>query len=353
MKKHISIALIIIGLILISFNLVRSFFYPTAFSTGIKFKVGDFVPPSLITLSSETIYTNSSQYLFSWPESLDYESLSEPVYYRFYINGKEYRAEENNINLDLSQYTESDYLFKIRACDSLNNCNKWSNEQKLVVDKTPPIFYISVGDFVVKEAIFNNLIMKGDSTKASEYIQVSSDDSETNWNQNYFQYTFSNVSKLKYLAFDYITDSKETLQGFDEVKLLVMVNDKVVFYEGNTVREWRKALINLSTYQEEELVIKFFSGNSGDTQLSSWAKVKNLTTNFVLEDDLSLVTAQSEDGSELLTTSLESVKGKIKISVFDLANNLSWGEVKVLKKTTDLLSQLELELQLNNLGIIF
>lgn len=369
MKKYIHILFIIVGLFLISFNLVKSFFTPSAFFRGVSFKVGDFVPPSVISLADDTIYTNQPEYLFSWDQSFDYKNNSEPVYYRFAINAKEYRTDINQISLDLRGYQEGEYLFKVRACDYLNNCSSWSNEQSLVIDRTVPNFDIFIDDFIVRESIFDNLTKVGDGEQTDQYLQISDSQSTSNWSENYVSYTVSNKPRLKYLAFDYLVQSSENLKGFDQAQLVVTVNDQLAFYQNyidendfsnfpNESDQWQKAIIDLSIFNTDQLTIKFLSGNSGDNQFASWVKIKDLSTNFILEEDASKIIVKQEnkdnqENLELLTTSLINNGEQVEIIVSDLANNIKRKEVKLFAKTNDFLIPQQIEEKLNQLGIIY
>ena len=201
MKKIITISLILIGSILISINIVRSYFYPSAIFNNLKFMVGDFVPPTNIILSSDIIYSNSFEYKFSWHEAKDYQGASEPVYYRFAINGREYKADQNSINLSLVNYSEGEYLFKVRACDQLHNCSEWSNEQKLMIDRTVPDFNVFVNDFIVKETKFNDLIISGDSIQTDQYLLIGNSTSRNNLFNNYVKYTIINNPRFKIFIF--------------------------------------------------------------------------------------------------------------------------------------------------------
>jgi hypothetical protein len=256
MKKIISWIFITIGLILLSVNLVRAIFHPRATLTEMSFKVGDFVAPEKVLLDDKAIYSDQDFILLSWEAVNDFRNKSEPVYYHLAINNKEYRAYSNNFNLDVSVYENNEYPFRVKACDQLDNCSDWSNYQSLIINRRDPCKYL-----------------------------IGNDQSTNYWQDNYLELTIENSSQFRFFTFDYLTYSKENLPGFDQTKLVVTINDQLVFIEDKVVTEWKSIFISLESFSDLELVVKFYSGNSGDSLLSSWAEVKNIGLSFEKENN--------------------------------------------------------------------
>lgn len=266
MKKIIAISLITIGLLLISFNFARSFFYSKAFFKGIKFKVGDFVSPPKVVLEKNYIVTLNNNLQINWSKVEDFKNYSEPIFYRFSFLGREFKVTQNQYDLSLSSYIPGEYLYKVKACDQLNNCSLWSEEGKIVILET---------------------VLAGDSEKNNNLFQISNINSTNEWNSNYLKLSIDNSYDILQMNFQYISHTVESLAGFDQTKLLITVNDKIVFLENNTKEIWEDVQISLSQFSEDSLEIKFYSGNQGDNKFSSWAEVKEIEFLSQLETGVS------------------------------------------------------------------
>lgn len=254
MKKTFSLILITIGMLLLSINLVKAVFKPTAQLTSMRFKVGDFVAPPTVELDNKLIMSLKSISQISWTEVSDYKKMSEPVYYRLSISGKEYSVNKNQFFLDEENYPIGDYSFKVRACDQLNNCSDWSEE----------------GLFSVIEPI-----KIGDISTFIDHYQISNINSTNYWFENYLELNINNIL-VRQLEFDYLTDSTESLKGFDQTKLIVSINDELIFIENDIQNSWQKVTLSLEEYKDVPITIKFYSGNQGDKQFSSWVKIKDI-----------------------------------------------------------------------------
>jgi hypothetical protein len=254
MKKTFSLLLITIGLLILSINFVNAVFKPTAQLTNMRLKVGDFVAPPVVELDNKLIMSLKSVSQISWAEVNDYKKMSEPVYYRLSISGKEYKVNNNIFLLDQESYPTGDYFFKIKACDQLNNCSDWSQQ----------------GQFSVIEPI-----KRGDVNTFIDYYQISDINSINYWHENYLEVKISN-SLVEQFEFDYLTESTENLMGFDQTKLIISINDEPVFIENDVQANWQQVSLSLAEYNDIPITIKFYSGNQGDRQFSSWVKIKDI-----------------------------------------------------------------------------
>ncbi|MDH5533293.1 MAG: hypothetical protein OEX81_02605 [Candidatus Pacebacteria bacterium] len=264
-KRLISILLIIIGLLFMSFSLVESFFYPTAFFKGIKLTVGDFVSPPSVILDKNHIVTIRDNSQIKWQKVVDYQSLSEPVYYRLSFAGKEYKVDQNYYNLNLQGLVDSQYYYKVRACDQLNNCSEWSEQG--VLDIVKPFF-------------------NGEVTESDNQYQISNQYSSGFWQDNYLELNLP--LGIEQLNFKYLTASNEILQGFDQTKLVVSVNDQIIYLENSVQDNWHEVKLNLSEFSTQYLKVRFYSGNQGDSKFPSWANIKDFVISPKADLDLVL-----------------------------------------------------------------
>ena len=145
------------------------------------------------------------------------------------------------------------------------------------------------------------------------------------------------------------------MKGFDEVKLLVNINDQIVFYEDQISNYdlWKKGVIDLSIFDEDELTVSFFSGNYGDDQLSSWSMIENLTTYFILNENYQDIYIQDKNNNELLNINLSNLEDKVKIEATDMAGNSSSKEISLEKTTVYDTDLFEIKQSLEKLGFTF
>jgi len=243
-----------IGMLILSVSFVSSVFKPVAQMRSIKIKVGDFVSPPEVALDRELIMTLKGSTQISWSEVKDYKQTSEPVYYRLSIAGKEYKVNDVKFILDNELYPPGEHFFKVRACDQLNNCSDWSEEGLYKVIETT---------------------MTGDITNHFDHYQISNINSTNYWDNNYLELKIDN-NHFEQMEFEYLTESIENLFGFDQTKLVVSVNERPIFIENTVQSSWQNVSLSLVEYKDTPVSIKFFSGNQGDRQFSSWVKIKNI-----------------------------------------------------------------------------
>jgi len=242
-----------IGMLILSVSLVRSVFKPNAQMRTIKLKVGDFVAPPVVELERGLIMTLKGSSQISWTKVNDYKEASGPVYYRLSIAGKEYKVNDTQFLLDNTLLT-GDHVFKVRACDQINNCSNWSSEGLLSLI---------------------NPVLIGDVYDEDEYFQLSNSMSINFWYENYLELSIDN-DLANQIEFDYLTESNEELAGFDQTKLVVSINDEIVFAENRSQDNWNQVILSLRNDLNKPINIKFYSGNQGDRQSSSWVKIKNI-----------------------------------------------------------------------------
>lgn len=257
---------------------------------NISLKVKDFVPPSLVLLNGETIFTNEDQVTVSWEEVADFEMVSNPVYYLVEFNNQEITTEVNQVVLNTTLLSDGEYSYRVKSCDQLENCSEWSESSLIIVDRLEPSSSVFFADSEVLSSVLN-YSYDGDVLLNEEAVWQIANDSSNFWYENSLV-VFSNKINSPFLYFEYQTKSSETLNGFDQTKLIVMINDKVIFIDNEIKENWQKIFIDLSEYLGQSVEVKILSGNQGDQLLSSSAFVRNISTEVFplsIADQLSII----------------------------------------------------------------
>lgn len=121
-------------------------FYSTASVSGVTFSVKDFVAPPAPQLVTplNNAYRNTTGLVMDWSDVLDYQNQHNPVYYIY----------QSSRNLSFSplayqsgRLTSSQipapgtpagiYYWRVKACDSIDNCSAWSDVWKITIDNSP------------------------------------------------------------------------------------------------------------------------------------------------------------------------------------------------------------------------
>lgn len=257
---------------------------------NISLRVKDFVSPSLVLLNGETIFTNEDQVTVSWEEVADFEMVSNPVYYLVEFNNQEITTEVNQVVLNTTLLSDGEYSYRVKSCDQLENCSEWSESSLIIVDRLEPSSSVFFADSEVLSSVLN-YSYDGDVLLNEEAVWQIANDSSNFWYENSLV-VFSNKINSPFLYFEYQTKSSETLNGFDQTKLIVMINDKVIFIDNEIKENWQKIFIDLSEYLGQSVEVKILSGNQGDQLLSSSAFVRNISTEVFplsIADQLSII----------------------------------------------------------------
>jgi|GEM_PF-3382693 len=128
-----------------------------------------------------------------------------------------------------------------------------------------------------------------------KYIQLGDSNSSNLLNENCIIQEMEFTDESEYLGIRFKQFSIEECAGFDPVAWVVLLNNKVVFVEPNTLgnelnktlgngvlsSDWRWKIIKLDSYEPGLNQVKICAGNSGDRELSSWVQVSNVTTRVV------------------------------------------------------------------------
>jgi len=190
-------------------------------------------------------------------------------------------------------------------------------------DKTPPNLKVYSDGFLVREAIEESWDTEGEIIFGNEFIKIGSEQNTNLWNQNYISQTINNLPHLKNIGFEYKLESLEGLAGFDELAFGVSVNNQLLFYAGAENKgDWRRVVLDLSQFESEILELKFLAGNSGDSLNPSWVELKNISTNWIVSNDIDRVIFEASDNSDLpVMITEEEIGDKKIILVKDLAGN--------------------------------
>jgi hypothetical protein len=351
MKKIIvTIVIILLG----SFSLIsvgNALLFANARLKGFSFTIADFVAPAQVHLDTNMITTNKDQVFFSWSTVHDFKNTSEPVYYRFNINAKEYKVDTNDFILDVSPYEEAVYIYKVKACDVLNNCSEWSESGQLIIDRTAPDFEVSLDETIFEETLSYQESTQGSVTKENDIYQISSSQSETFWQDNYLQYTFDKHQQSSSVYFKYKIFSNEVLSGFDQAKLIVTLNDEIILIDNQTSESWKEVLLDTSFFDDDTSNLRFYSGNQGDTQLPSWVEITDITFNVISSSQLEQYKVSSSEEVTEERIMLENGH-RVQFLVTDLAGNVESKEFQLSDLNPVPYDKTKMTQRINELGII-
>lgn len=116
----------------------KATFVPQAKLEKILIRIADFVPPPSAQFLFDDYYFLPTNFKFEWNEVSDFGESSGSVSYQLKFDNSIYSTTNNYQYLDLSAFEEGEHKLWVRACDSVNNCSSWSQERKIVVDKSIP-----------------------------------------------------------------------------------------------------------------------------------------------------------------------------------------------------------------------
>jgi len=245
-------------LLLLSFNLAKAQLLLKAQITNLQFSVVDFVAPP----SPDLIFPAAGQLLagknqqFTWERVSDFEN-THPVIYKIQIDEGEIKITENS-SWEITNLEAGEHLWRVKACDSLDNCSLWT-EGNFISDGEAPQVFLQYGDFIAQEKITTD------------------------------NFSFNNQPPIKNLSFAYRVTSEENLPGFDEISYQVLLNNRLVFRlgAGDKSTSFKTAYLDLSQFKDDpQLELKFVSKDSGDDLRSTQVEIKDLTTNLlVLRED--------------------------------------------------------------------
>lgn len=279
--------------------LAQAIWWPQAKVSGLVLKIADFVPPPPVDFSLDQVYFLPQLVRLGWAAVQDFADPQSPVRYELKFDEGIYSTLNNYYDFELSEFAEGNHHLSLRACDSLNNCSRWSDQRQLIIDGTQPAVSLLANGLVVREAVGNdNWLLVGEGDFSAGEWQIGGDDSNGWLHQNYLQLDLDNQPQLSLVAFDYLIQSHEGLVEFDQPALEVLVNEHLVLIASRStasLAEWQRAIVDLRQFQDSRLVIKIRSGNSGDQLLPTWAKVRNLTTKLVLVNDWEKLTLSVTD----------------------------------------------------------
>ncbi|PJE67533.1 signal peptidase I, partial [Candidatus Shapirobacteria bacterium CG10_big_fil_rev_8_21_14_0_10_40_9] len=126
---------------------VQALFTATASVSGVSIKAKDFVPPPVPTLLSPAndSYLNTTGLVMDWEDVSDYGDMNNPVYYIYQsannpgFSPLAYESGHlSNSNIPAPGTPDGVYWWRVKACDSLNNCSPWSEVWKVTVDNIAP-----------------------------------------------------------------------------------------------------------------------------------------------------------------------------------------------------------------------
>jgi signal peptidase len=143
---------ILIGVIPFQIKITNASLADQAKIEGTKFSAGCWVPPSiplLVSPSDETYAGNGSSWILNprmdWTDSVSTCPLSSltSYYYESYrdlnLSQLAYRSGKlSNSFIPAPSTPDGVYYWRVKACDSLNNCSAWSTVWKLTVDRVSP-----------------------------------------------------------------------------------------------------------------------------------------------------------------------------------------------------------------------
>ncbi|MEI6533357.1 MAG: signal peptidase I [Candidatus Roizmanbacteria bacterium] len=154
-----AIVLVILGILsgCSSFQLyvVQAKYFSNAVLQGATFHAKDFAPPQNPTLLSPASNSNlnTANLLFSWTAEVDYANMNNPVTYNLTLCTDLYCTLVVNTWTGLTTtlltpppLPEGDYWWKVTACDALGNCSENSGTRKFIIDNTPPVASVGIGN---------------------------------------------------------------------------------------------------------------------------------------------------------------------------------------------------------------
>lgn len=317
MKKIIILALTTF-LFFSSIFFIRGYMTQQVVLKNISLAVKDFVPPEKVTLEQTAMFTNRNIVNLSWNSVDDYENTSEPVSYILEINGKEKKVEQNSLVLDISNFLEGNYQYRVKSCDSLENCSNWSDSGLLTIDRTIPEYSLLFLDNPLAESALH-FSTQGDvyNNHSGEWL-ISNLENDNYWFENNLLIE-SNQLLSPFLYFEYKTNSNEYLSGFDQTKLIVTINEKIVFVESEIKEDWQKVFLDLSQYYSSTVKIEISSGNQGDELEGSMAIVRNISSEILPVSKIDDIEIVSEE--KLFSVSKKINNGYLDFSVQDQSGN--------------------------------
>lgn len=130
-------------------------------------------------------------------------------------------------------------------------------------------------------------LVKGEVQITEDEIQISGPDNSNSWRENSIELEVSaSEAAEQVISFEYLINSSEYLEGFDQLAMVVMLDDKIIAYEDFFPKEeWKKLEFLVGSFVGDATPsthnLKIFAGNSGDSWFSSWVTIKNMELKLV------------------------------------------------------------------------
>ncbi|OGG04034.1 hypothetical protein A2W14_06195 [Candidatus Gottesmanbacteria bacterium RBG_16_37_8] len=129
------------------YKLAEAIFSSFSSLAGISFATKDYVAPPapVLLLPLNNSYRNTAGMVMDWSDVSDFENMSPAVYYIYQSarnSGFSPLAYQSG-NLSVSQIPapgtpDGIYWWRVKACDTLDNCSGWSSVFKMTIDSTAP-----------------------------------------------------------------------------------------------------------------------------------------------------------------------------------------------------------------------
>ncbi len=322
------------------FAISSAVFSDTVFSTNQQISTGDWTPPPIPDLISPTnnSYVNTSGLVMDWTDVTD--DISNPVYY-IYQNadnpGFSPLAYESghlsNSNIPAPGMPDGVYWWRVKACDSLNNCSPWSEVWKVTVDNITPVTTLSFNGKNINEKVLNGgfesgianwdrqgeVVIQGgdgftDPYSGAYMVRVghTTDDGSEIWENKLTQQIQPGAKNLSFYYNFFSYDSFN-----DDPGIVVRLNDYNVFYlsaadienfDSPNSSGWTQLSFDISQIPDPVLEIIFYSGNTNDELNQSWVYIDDVSTaeavanndSFTLTANESAETYYSFDGGPFI-----------------------------------------------------
>lgn len=113
-----------------------------------QFSTSDWTPPSIPGLISpaNNSFRNTDDLIMDWTGVSDYADINNPAYY-IYQNAcspeflpPAYQSDHlSSSSIPAPEMPEGEYWWRVKACDSIDNCSNWSEVWHVTVDNAPPV----------------------------------------------------------------------------------------------------------------------------------------------------------------------------------------------------------------------
>lgn len=310
------------------FAISSAVFTDTVFSANQQISTGDWTPPPIPDLISPTnnSYVNTSGLVMDWTDVTD--DISNPVYYIYQsannpgFSPLAYESGHlSNSNIPAPGTPDGVYWWRVKTCDSLNNCSPWSVVWKVTVDNIVPITTLSFSGKSINEKVLNGgfeaglsgwttqgeVNLTGTETidgitinpyKGTKMVRVghTTDDGSEIWENKLTQQIQPGAKNLSFY-YNFFSFDGGT---FDNPGMIVRLNDYNVFYlSAEEIKTgaspnssgWTQLSFDISQIPDPVLEIIFYSGNTEDEFDQSWVYI----------DDISTAEAVANNGSFTLT----------------------------------------------------